>query len=161
MDKIQATTADAELVLRLYDLRRESEMRKARNWFASEFWPRDYAELEQIMWQFGSEQSRWIGQLCSYWDMAASLVVRGTLHPGLFFDTCGEAWFVYAKLKPFVQEGRTKMNSPEFLANLEKVIEGSAEGRERLQRMQEHFARFASMIEKAREKNKQSTGKAA
>jgi hypothetical protein len=86
-------------------------------------------------------------------------VLRGALHPGLFHDTCGEAWFCYAKLKPFLQEGRTKF-SPEFLANLEKVIEGSAEGRERLQRMQENLVRFRTMAEE-RKKQQPPVDKAA
>jgi hypothetical protein len=152
METNQATTAEGELALHLYDLRRETEMRKARNWFAAEFWPRSFADMELIMSQFGSPQSRWLGQLLSYWDMAAALVLRGALHPGLFNDTCHEAWFCYAKLKPFLQESRTKF-SPEFLANLEKVIEGSVEGRERLQRMQENIAQFRTMAE---ERKKQS-----
>jgi hypothetical protein len=159
METKQATTADAELALHLYDLRREAEMRKARNWFAGEFWPQSFSDLEQTMMQFGSPQSRWFGQILSYWDMAASLVLRGALHPGLFHDTCGEAWFCYAKLKPFLQEGRTKF-SPEFLANLEKVIEGSAEGRERLQRMQENLVRFRTMAEE-RKKQQPPVDKAA
>jgi len=155
MDTTQATTAEGELALKLYDLRRETEMRKARNWFATEFWPRTFSDLEQTMSQFGSPQSRWFGQVLSYWDMAASLVLRGALHPGLFHDTCGEAWFCYAKLKPFLQEGRTNF-SPEFMANLEKVIESSAEGRERLQRMQAMLTRFRTMAE---ERKKQQSPK--
>jgi hypothetical protein len=133
-------------------LRRETEMRKAREWFGGEFWPRDFSDLEQLMMGFGSPQNRWLRQVVSYWDMAATLVLRGALHPGLFFDTCGEAWFTYAKLKPFVQELRARFNSPEFMANLEKVIEGSADGRERLQRMQENITRFAAMMEENKKK---------
>lgn len=150
MESTHATHADAELILRLYDLRRETEMRKARNWFAGEFWPRSFSDLEQTMMQFDSPQSHWLRQVMSYWDTAAALVVRGTLHPGLFYDTCGESWFVYAKLKPFLQEARTRF-SPEFLANLEKVVEGSSEGRERLQHMQENIAQFSAMVEKKRQ----------
>jgi hypothetical protein len=146
MEATHATTAEAELALRLYDMRRETEMRKARNWFASDFWPRNFSEIEQIMMQFGSPQSRWLGQVLSYWDMAASFVLHGALHPGLFYDSCHEAWFCYAKLKPFMQEGRTKF-SPEFLTNLEKVIEGSAEGRERLKFMEGNLARIGTLVQ--------------
>ena len=122
MENTHATTAEAELTLHLYDLRREAEMRKARNWFAAEFWPRSFSELEQTMMQFQSPQSHWCRQVMSYWDTAAAFVVRGALQPGLFYDTCGEAWFYYAKLKPLIQEARAKF-SPEFLSNLEKAIE--------------------------------------
>jgi hypothetical protein len=159
METTQATTADGELALHLYDLRRETEMRKARNWFGAEFWPRSFSDIEQIMGQFASQHSRWFGQILSYWDMAAALVLRGALHPGLFNDTCHEAWFCYAKLKPFLQECRTKF-SPEFMANLEKVIESSEEGRERLQRMQENIARFRTMAEE-RKKQQSPASEAA
>jgi len=150
-----ATAAQGELVLHLYDLRRETEMRKARNWFAGEFWPQNFSDLEKTMMQFGSPQSRWFGQMLSYWDMAASLVVNGALPPKLFYDACHEAWFCYAKMKPFVQEGRTKF-SPDFLVSLEKVVEGTAEGRARLKQMQENFVRFRAMAEE-RSKQQQSS----
>ncbi len=149
MDTTHATAADAELTLRLYDLRRETEMRKARNWFAGEFSPRSFSDLEQTMMKFDSPQSQWFRQVLSYWDMAAALVLHGAFHPGLFYDTCGEAWFCFAKMKPFVQECRTKF-SPDFLSNLEKVVEGSAEGRKRLQETQERIARFGAMVEERR-----------
>jgi len=131
MESTTATTADADLVLRLYDLRRESEMRKARSWFIEQFWPTSFAEIEGLWAQFGSPQNRWFRQLVSYWEMAASLVVRGTLNPALFYDTCGEAWFVYAKLKPFVAENRAKY-FPDFITHLEQAVTGSEEGRQRL-----------------------------
>lgn len=152
-----ATPADAELVLRLYDLRRESEMRNARNWFGHEFWPRNPAEAEQIAMS-GSQQGRWLSQVVSYWDMAAALVARGALHPGLFYDTCGEAWFAYAKIKPFVAETRKKF--PDFVVNLEKVIEGSEEGRARLQGMQAMIASFAAAVED-KKKQQRAAGEAA
>lgn len=159
MENIHATAADADLTLRLYDLRREAEMRKARNWFAEEFWPGSFAELEHTFMQFGTPQSRWAGQVLSYWNMAAALVARGLYNPGLFYDTCQEAWFCYAKLKPFIKEGRAKF-SPEFLIHLEKVIEGTPEGRERLRQMEEHIAGFRSMMEES-SKRQRATGEAA
>ena len=153
MDTTHATTADAELVLHLYDLRREAEMRKARNWFAEEFWPQNFSDVEQLMSQFGSPQNRWFRQLVSYWEMAAALVLRGALQQALFLDTCGEAWFVYAKLKPFLKEHRAKF-MPEFLSRVEKVVEGSAEGRERLQHMEAMIARFAARASERKSQQK-------
>lgn len=160
MENIHATTADAELILRLYDLRRESEMRKARDWFAAEFWPATFAELERTAMNFGSPQSRWFGQVLSYWDMAAALVVRGALNPGLFLDTCHEAWFCYAKLRPFIAEGRAKF-APEFLRNLEKAIEGTPEGRERLRRTEENIARFRTLVQQSAKQQSNAAAEAA
>jgi hypothetical protein len=121
-------------------------MRKARNWFAGEFRPQSFADIEKTMMQFDSQQSHWFRQVLSYWDMAAALVQHGALDRTLFTDTCGEAWMCYAKLKPFLEECRSKF-SPTFLSNLEKVIEGSPEGREHLQRTQEMIARFSAGAE--------------
>jgi hypothetical protein len=148
MENTHATTAEGELALHLYDLRRETEMRKARNWFAHEFWPRSFSELEQTMMEFQSPQNHWCRQVMSYWDLAASLVVHGALKPELFYDTCGEAWFCYAKLKPFIQEGRDKF-SPDFLVNFEKAIEGTKEGRQRLQDMLRRIEQFRTISEES------------
>jgi hypothetical protein len=145
MESTPATSADAELVLRLYDLRREAEMRKARNWYVEEFWPLSFSDVEKVMGQFGSPQNRWLRQIASYWEMAASLVLHGALNPALFFDTCGEAWFFYTKLKPFVGEMRAKY-FPDYLAHLENVVEGSAEGRERLQRLEKMIGNLRDMV---------------
>jgi hypothetical protein len=153
VESTQATTGQGELVLRLYDLRREPEMRKARDWFAGEFWPRNHSELEQIVMQWGSQHSRWFSQVLSYWETAATLVVHGALPVGLFYDSSGEAWFCYAKVKPYLNECRSKF-SPEFLTNLEKAIEGTAAGRERLQKTLDNIERYRDIIE---EKRKQSS----
>jgi hypothetical protein len=145
MESTPATSADAELVLQLYDLRREAEMRKARNWYVEQFWPLSFSDVEKIMGDFGSPQNRWLRQLASYWEMAASLVFRGALNPALFFDSCGEAWFFYTKLKPFVAEMRANY-FPNYLDHLEKVVEGSDEGRERLQQMEAMIGNLRDMV---------------
>jgi hypothetical protein len=148
-DVANASAADAELILRLYDMRREAEMRKARNWFAAEFWPNSFEDVQKIMLAFGAPQNAWFRQVSSYWDMAAALVNRGALNAALFYDTCGEGYFVYTKMKPFLPQLRTAMNAPEYLRNLEKVVENTPEGRERISRLQQNFARWAQMREQA------------
>ena len=104
-----ATPADAEIAMRLYDLRRESEMRKARNFVNFEFWPRSFEEFDAVASSMDSQQNAYLRQVQSYWEMAASLVLRGTFHPGVFLDWCGEAFFTYAKFKPLLKEIRAKM----------------------------------------------------
>ncbi len=160
METIHATPADAELTLRLYDLRRETEMRKARNWFGGEFWPKSFSEIEQSMMQFESPQNHWFRQVLSYWDMAAALVLHGAYNPSLFYDTCGEAWMCYVKMKPFLQECRTKF-SPEFLIHLEKIIESSSEGRKRAQEMEEHFKHWAAISEQRKKQRQNAASEAA
>ena len=140
----QATYHDAELILKLYDLRREAVMRQARDFFAN-FNPASFEELKAVMGAFGNKENAYLRQVLSYWETAASLIVHGALNAELAQDTLGEMNFVYAKIQPYIKQIREMMKSPEFLQNTEKVIEGTPEGRERLKRMQERMAEFAKM----------------
>lgn len=144
-----ATSADAQIVLQLYDFRREAEMRKARN-FVANFWPQSADDMVNLAMAFGSQENAWMRQVFTYWDMVACLALRGAVHPGLAFDSFGEMWFVYSKVKPFIKEYRQKMGVPESFANIEKFIEGTPEGRQRLKLMQERMARFRERIAKAK-----------
>src|SRR5579859_743351 len=96
----KATAQDAELILKLYDLRREAEMRKARNWVALEFWPSTFDDFMKVMGEMG-DGSRWMRQVVSFWEMAASLTVHGTIDQELFLEpsVSGEMYVVYTKLK--------------------------------------------------------------
>ena len=145
----KATNADAQIVLQLYDFRREAEMRKARNFIAS-FWPKSADEIVNLAMAWGTQENAWLRQVFTYWDMVACLALRGALNLGLAFDTCGEMWFVYAKVKPFIKEYRQKMGVPEAFANIEKFIESTPEGRQRLKMMQERLAKFAERLAKAK-----------
>ncbi|HLK33193.1 MAG TPA: hypothetical protein VKT29_08900 [Terriglobales bacterium] len=145
----KATSADAQIVLQLYDFRREPEMRKARNFIAN-FWPQSADDIINLAMAWGTPENAWMRQVFTYWDMAACLALRGSLNPGLAFDSLGEMWFVYAKVKPFLKEFRQKMNAPESFANIEKFIEGTPEGRQRLKLMQERLAKFAERLAKAK-----------
>jgi len=128
------TAADAQLILRLYDLRREAEMRKARNWWLVTFWPRTADEFIKVATAHGSQENNWLRQVSGYWDMAAALVLHGTIHPDLFLEGgfSGEMFFIYAKIQPILKELREKMQSPGLFSNVEKVIMNSKTGRERL-----------------------------
>jgi hypothetical protein len=115
----EATYQDAKLVLELYDLRREAEMRKARN-FVAQFNPNTADDFISTVFNFTSPESAWVRQVLSYWDMAASLVNRGVLHGDLADDSLHELWFVYAKFKPLLKDLREKMKSPTFMKNIEQ-----------------------------------------
>ncbi len=131
----KATANDAQVILKLYDLRREAEMRKARNWFGAEFWPQSAGDFLKVVNSFGSQENAWLRQVGSYWDMAASLVVHGALSEELFLASSGELFFIFAKFQPFLKELREKMNNPEAYANIEKVATGSKLARQRLERV--------------------------
>jgi hypothetical protein len=132
----QATAHDANLILKLYDLRREAEMRKARNWFFAEFWPQSADDVLKVVNAVPSQENAWFRQVGSYWDMAAALVLHGALNAELFLQPSisGEMYFVFAKLYPYLKEVREKINNPAMLANIEKLVTGSKTTRERLER---------------------------
>jgi hypothetical protein len=128
------TAADAQLILQLYDLRREAEMRKARNWWVTGFWPESADEIMKIVGAMGSQENNWLRQVGGYWNMAAAFVLQGVLNEELFIQPAvsGEMFFIFAKVHPFLKELREKMGDPHMFENIEKVITGSKFGRERL-----------------------------
>ncbi len=82
----KATAHDAGVILQLYDLRREAEMRKARHWFVVDFWPQSADEILKIASALGTQENNWLRQVGSYWDMAAALVLQGAVHEELFLQ---------------------------------------------------------------------------
>jgi hypothetical protein len=129
------TAADAELILKLYDLRRESEIRKARHWWLVDFWPETADDFMKIANALGSQENNWLRQVGGYWEMAASLVVHGAANETLFLEPSfsGEMFFFYAKVRPLLKELREKLNSPTMMGNVEKIIMSSEATRKRLE----------------------------
>jgi hypothetical protein len=130
----QATTADAELILQLYELRREAEMRKARHWFAATFSPQSYEDINKTI-AGPPQESAWFRQVLGYWEMAAALVKHGAINEELFFDTSGEMWYLLGKIQPFLQDYREKTNSPNAFKIMEDLATKTETGRKRLEHM--------------------------
>src|SRR5580700_11156374 len=130
----KATAADAQLIMQLYDLRREAEMRKARSWWVGEFWPESADDFMKIGGAMGTQENNWLRQVSGYWSMASSFVLHGVLSEELFIQPAvsGEMMLIFAKVHPFLKELREKMGDPQMFGNVEKVITGSKFGRERL-----------------------------
>lgn len=124
----------AELIMQLYDLRRETKMREARNWFFT-FNPESADEIMQTM--MDPEVGGYLRMVTSYWDMAATFVNHGAIDADMFNQTAGEHVMVFAKIEPFLSELREKFEMPESFANLEKVIMDAPRGAERLRKTQE------------------------
>ena len=145
------TAADAQLILQLYDLRREAEMRKARNWWLVNFWPQTADDFIKVATALGTQENNWLRQVAGYWDMAAALVLHGTVHPDLFLEggVSGEMVFLYAKLQPILKDLREKMQSPGLFSNVEKVIMSSETGRERLKTIEARVAARRKMMAEA------------
>jgi hypothetical protein len=115
----QPTYEDAELILKLYDLRREERLRAARAWFTGNFSASSVAEAME-KYPPGSDHNAYFRMVGTYWDMAASFVVRGILQEDLFFDGSGEMIVVWEKMKAFVTDLRTVRKNPTLYRNLEK-----------------------------------------
>ena len=143
----KATATDAQLIMKLYDLRREAEMRKARNWWVVEFWPKNADDCMKIVGAMGSQENNWLRQVGGYWSMAASFVLQGALSEELFIQPAvsGEMFLIFAKVHPFLKELREKMGDPQMFGNIEKIVTGSKVGRERLKLT---LKRVAAMHEK-------------
>jgi hypothetical protein len=127
------TVDDAKLILELYDLRREAEMRKARQWWTAEFFPQSADEFMQVM--FSQPEGNWLRQVMSYWSLASSFVLREVLHEELFLEPSfsGEMFIILAKVQPFLGDLREKMGDPHILKNIEDVANRTEWGRNRLQ----------------------------
>jgi hypothetical protein len=122
---------DAKLILQLYELRREPEMRKARQWWLITFWPESADDFMKVFGVTGTQENNWFRQVVSYWGIVAAFVVNGVLSEKLFLQPSfsGELFFILAKSRPFLKELRERTKNPELLLNLERAILGSREGR--------------------------------
>jgi hypothetical protein len=132
----------AELILQLYEVRREAVMREARSYVGGEFLPASADELIAIV-SAGSRHSGFVLQVYGYWDMVAAFVHHGALTSELVYDTCQEMYFQYAKIQPYLRDFRRKMNLPEWMSNIEGLVEGSKAGRKRLAVMRKNLAAVA------------------
>jgi hypothetical protein len=133
---------EAGLILKLYELRREEVMRKARDWFFRDFNPQSISDFTEAM--FG-EHSAHLRMVVSYWDMAAGLVNDGAISLELFTSTNGEHIGVFSKIEPLLAEIRNAY-APQFAANLEKLIDATPDGRKRAASMRERMKAIGAQI---------------
>jgi len=128
-----ASHHDAEIVLKLYDLRREEVMRAARDFMAGQFWPTSADEIVKLMQDFGAQNNAYFRQVTTFWDMAATLANRGAVDTDLFYDWSGEMFFIFAKLHPYLNEVRKQMEAPQWLGNIVKFVESKPEYKTKLE----------------------------
>ena len=143
---------EAGLILKLYELRREDTMRKARDWYFREFNPQSLADFNNAM--FG-EHSGYLRMVASYWDMAAALVNNGAISLELFNETNGEHIGVFAKFEQLLGEIRSTYG-PQFSANLEKLIDATPDGRKRAAAAREQLKAIRAQLAAKQAKAAQS-----
>jgi len=137
----RTTPAQVELILRLYELRREAVMREARSFVGGSFLPGSEQELVSIITK-GGKETGFVLQVYGYWDMVCAFVLHGALSESLVYDTCQEMYFQFAKIYPYLQGFRQRMNLPEWMQSLEKVAAGSPRGRKRIAAMRASLERM-------------------
>jgi hypothetical protein len=146
----KASSRDAQLIIQLYDLRREAEMRKAREWWATEFWPNNADDFMKVASAPGTQENKWLRQVAGYWGMATSFVLQGALDEDLFLvpGFSGEMFVLFAKVYPFLEELREKLGDPEFFIDIEKVVMRTKWGRERLKFLMKRLEFWREKIQK-------------
>ena len=115
-----ATYDDVNLILRLYEMRREPRLREARTWFSANFKPKSLEEMNKLA-PMGSENNASMRMVVTYWERVASFVTAGVLNEELFFQSGRELLFVWERVRPMLAEVRTTFKDANAYKNLETV----------------------------------------
>lgn len=145
------THEQAQLHLQVYDLRRETRLRQARDWFQQNYIVETIDDAMRIAAP-GTETGAFTGMVIGYWEQACALLNYGLLHEDLFFETSGEFFGVWELLKPVVPEFRERFADKHLLANLEKAAQRYEAWSER--RSPGHIATIRQFIQQQRSKTK-------
>ena len=148
------TFEQAQLHLQVYEQRREERLRKARDWFAQNFWPESTEEAMKIAAP-GTEGGTYFMMVVSYWEQACALLNYELLHEDLFFETSGEFFGVFERIRPGLQQARDMWKNPHFLGNMEqaaKRFEAWAE-----ERSPGHLATMRGLMKQMANQRKQTT----
>jgi len=114
----RATYDDVNLVVKLYDMRREDRMRLARVWFASSFKAKTMEDFVALC-PPGSEQNASFRMVVSYWEMVGSFLTNGVLSAELFYQSGREMLFVWERLRDLLPLVRAQYKNPIEYKNLE------------------------------------------
>jgi hypothetical protein len=120
MERMLATPADAEIILKLYELRTEAVMRQARAWITGEFWPKTVEDFYAVYENPNDPHNAHLRQVITYWEMAAALVLHGAVSAELFVDCNGEGFFLLAKFVHILDAIREK--NPAFMSKTSELI---------------------------------------
>jgi hypothetical protein len=152
----EVTHDQANLLLRLYELRREPRMREAREWYFAHFKPTSIEDAMKIC-PPGSKENAYMRMVLSYWDMATSMVNRGLINDDFFFENSGEQWLVWERVKPVVPAMRTMFKNPNVHRNLEENVKRLEAWREKsapgsIEAMRQMMATMSAEAAKAQAK---------
>ena len=131
---------EADLILKLYDLRREALLRKARAWFMSHYEAHSW-EDRMRKYPPESEEDRFARMVVSYWDMAVAFVNNGAIEEELFFSLSGEPYRVWTKIQPWLAQARVERRNPAMYCNLERFAANYEKWRDKHLQKMEHAAK--------------------
>jgi len=117
----EVTHEQVNLLLKLYDTRREPRLREAREWFSANFHPKNIEDVMRIC-PPGSRENAYMRMVLSYWEMVASIESRGLIDEDFFFENTGEQWMVWERIRAFVPAMRERSKNPHQYGNLEKHV---------------------------------------
>jgi hypothetical protein len=149
----QPTHEQAQLHLQVYDLRRETRLRQARDWFQQNYNPETIEDAMRLAAP-GTEHGTFFGMVIGYWEQACALLNRGLLDEELFFETSGEFFGVWEQVKTVVPQFREAFHSPHMLSNLEKAATRFEEWMD--QRAPGHIAAMREWMKQERSKKTSS-----
>lgn len=141
--KEKADHHDAEIVLKLYDLRREKVMRESRNAVNGTFWPKSYEDVKAIMVQMDHPLNAPLRQVASYWEMAYGFAKQGVVNVDLLLDSSGEGFLLFAKMQPYLTQLR-KEYSPMMFQNTEWIATETIPGRQRFEMIRKRVQEMAA-----------------
>jgi len=131
MERMLATPADAEIILKLYELRTEATMREARAWLTGEFWPATAEDFFAVFDNPADPHNPHLRQVVTYWEMAAAMVLHGAVSADLFVDCNGEGFFILAKFSHILEAVREKY--PTFMTKTSELVNRFAAAAQRFE----------------------------
>src|SRR6266700_3428536 len=144
---MSANQQDAELILKLYELRRDETFRKARAWYSTEFNPTSASDIARLMIG-GFQSSANYRMVTSYWDMAASLVNNGAIDEKMFLEANTEHLAVFSKIEPFIAEVREAFGESDYLIQLERLVSKVPNVKEILEKRRKLLSRWGKSLQK-------------
>jgi hypothetical protein len=157
----EVTYEHVDLMLRLYEIRREARLRQARDWFAANFRATTEEEVRKLC-PPGSENNTSLRMVISYWDMVAGIVNRGLIDKEFFFENSGELWMVWEFVRPIIPVWRAAFKDPQVFGNLEQVAKDMEAWREErapgsIEAMRQMMAQMNQAAQAAQEPPKAKT----
>lgn len=145
MSYSKADYQDVDVILRLYELRRETVMRQSRDLLNGGFWPKSFDDLAAVAdWQHPMNAA-W-RQVTTYWEMVYSFARNGIINPDFLIESNGEGLLLYAKIHEFLPQYRKEMNAPFLMQSAEWIVANSEAAKKRFEMMKARVAKYMQKL---------------